>query len=111
MPFAPAGPLRFFIAAACWLCGWLFGLVSVGSLLLSGKAVGGFLVVWLAGWTVGGVLAIYQLFRLLQPSTPQTLLVEYNGVQHDSGVPPFRTSFGFSGRSDERRSSSLSGFA
>jgi hypothetical protein len=45
-----------------WLCGWLFGEVSVIRQLATGKTAGGislFMVAWLGGWTVGGAAAIY----------------------------------------------------
>ena len=83
------GPMRFVGAGFLlfWLCGWLAGecfalwflgngLVAVmsGSPFLSGKspvqlgpaiAVGGFLLLWLGLWTVGGIAAIREFLRLV----------------------------------------------
>jgi hypothetical protein len=45
-----------------WLCGWLFGEVSVIRELAKGKTAAGislFMVGWLGAWTVGGGAAIY----------------------------------------------------
>jgi hypothetical protein len=83
------GPMRFFAAGFLlfWLCGWLAGecfalwflgngLVAIisGTPFLSGKspvqvgpaiAVGAFLLLWLALWTVGGIAAISEFLRLV----------------------------------------------
>ena len=85
----PRGIGRFFSAGflAVWLCGWAAGetivlwfLVTGALALLTGRppepgrapleptlalVAGCFLLFWLAFWTVGGVLAIRQLLRLL----------------------------------------------
>ncbi|WP_101759228.1 hypothetical protein [Oceanicoccus sp. KOV_DT_Chl] len=45
-----------------WLVGWLFGEISVLTILLmpkEGEAPTLFLIAWLGGWTVGGAFAIY----------------------------------------------------
>jgi len=83
------GSGRFFAAAflGLWLCGWAFGegyaiwiLANGACALLSGTAfgsgpirigtgpffgVGAFLVAWLAVWTVAGMAALQEFFRLL----------------------------------------------
>ena len=86
---APHGAGRWFSAAflSFWLCGWAVGeslvlwlLIKGGIALLTGTppdpgreplefgpslAVGGFLLFWLALWTLGGVLAMRELLLLL----------------------------------------------
>ena len=48
-----------------WLCGWLFGEVTVAATLLAGLTSGSgefpslFLVAWLGAWTVGGGFAFF----------------------------------------------------
>ena len=83
------GKGRFFSAAflGVWLAGWAAGEVVVvwllavgGWSLLTGRppepgraplqpgpsvAIGAFLALWLALWTFGGVMALYEFFRLL----------------------------------------------
>jgi hypothetical protein len=76
----------------CWLGGWFFGLRSVLAQLLSGTAgpTQGFIFFWLAGWTLGGVLAVFYAYRLLRPSVPETLTLKFDRVIYDSGIPPLR---------------------
>jgi hypothetical protein len=87
--FRPRGAGRFVGAAflSVWLCGWAAGeafvlfVLGAGAVALAtgqpamgrdqpaalgpALAVGGFLVVWLAFWTLGGMAAMRELLRLL----------------------------------------------
>ncbi len=72
-----------------WLCGWAYGLVSVGSEVWAGKN-NLFTLFWLGGWTVGGLMAMYVLFQLLRPKVPETLRLSINGMTYDSGVAPMQ---------------------
>jgi len=59
-------PRNYFIIAfiGFWLCGWVFGLVTSGGLLLfpphvaKGAPPGLFLFVWLCAWVLAGIFAI-----------------------------------------------------
>src|SRR5258708_7496078 len=83
------GSGRYFGATflGLWLCGWLagecFGLWLLGNAavaMISGDglgsgpiriqpgaaiAIGGFVVLWLTIWTIGGIAALHEFFRLL----------------------------------------------
>jgi hypothetical protein len=90
--------MRFGVGAfvACWLGGWFFGFRSVLTQLLSGSAPGsarGYLFFWLAGWTLGGALAVFYLYRLLRSSVPETLTLKFDRVSYDSGIPPLRLNY------------------
>jgi len=70
---------------------WLFGGVAV-SLSAASKVLSGngntFLVVWMALWTLGDVLAAYTVYRLLRRPVPETLILKRDGVRYDSGFVP-----------------------
>jgi len=107
------GPLRFVAAGFLlfWLCGWLAGecfalwflgngLVALmsGTPFLSGRspvqvgpaiAVGSFLLLWLALWTVGGIAAISELLRLV--AGEDRLAVEGSGLTVIHRRGPFRS--------------------
>ncbi|HYQ88022.1 MAG TPA: hypothetical protein VEU09_00165 [Candidatus Binatia bacterium] len=108
----PHGPGRFFAAAflGVWLCGWAFGegyalwlLANGACALLSGTAlgsgpirigtgpflgVGAFLIVWLVIWTIGGMAALQEFFRLL--CGEDRLLAEGGGLSVVQLRGPFR---------------------
>jgi len=109
----PRGVGRFFGAAflAFWLCGWaageafaLYVLVNGLRALLTGSpptggdepknigaavAVGGFLLIWLAFWTIGGLAAIRELLRSLWAE--DCLSVQPDGLLVTSRLGPFVT--------------------
>lgn len=111
--FRPRGAGRFFAAAflSVWLCGWAAGeacvlyILATGLMaLLSGApppgrqqpleiapaiAGGGFLLVWLAFWTIGGIVAIRELLRLLWAE--ERLALEPDGVLVTRRLGPFLT--------------------
>ncbi|MCP9816552.1 hypothetical protein KBY76_07685 [Synechococcus sp. GreenBA-s] len=111
--FRPCGAGRYAEAAflGVWLVGWLLaetivlGLLGAGarSLLLGlplagsslpaspgpALAIGGFLVVWLSLWTVGGVLALRQLLRCLWAE--DRLSLEDGSLSLSRRLGPFRT--------------------
>jgi hypothetical protein len=83
----PHGSGRFFAASflGLWLCGWLAGecfalwlLANAMVSLMSGAdsgpvhlkqgpavAIGGFVLLWLTVWTIGGIAAMTEFFRLI----------------------------------------------
>jgi hypothetical protein len=107
------GPLRFVAAGFLlfWLCGWLAGecfalwflgngLVALmsGTPFLSGTspvqvgpaiAVGSFLLLWLALWTVGGIAAISEFLRLV--AGEDRLAVEGGGLTVTHRRGPFHS--------------------
>jgi hypothetical protein len=99
IPYGSGGVTRYFVGLFLlfWLGGWFAGFSSAASALWSGKmgftAAGGFLVFWLGGWTIGGVFAMFYLYRILRPSRPESLRLTPDGVAYDSGVPPFQSDF------------------
>jgi len=97
------GILRIFLSLflICWLGGWAVGWVSTAKQIISGKSGADFfLIFWICGWTIGGIFAIWFLYRLLRPSIPETLSLETKHIEYDSGIKPFKMSFGFVGMND-----------
>ena len=45
------------------------------------------MIVWLGGWTIGGLFAAYSLYILHRPSVAESVLVSRGRVVHDSGTP------------------------
>ena len=94
-----------------WLAIWTFGFwealrsAYVGS--LQGKG-GAFAVVFtfvaLAFMAFGEAVGITHLYRLLRPAVPETLRLRVDGVNYDSGVPPFRIKAGYNNYPDFWRS-------
>jgi hypothetical protein len=48
-----------------------------------------FLLFWLGGWTVGGILAALTAYQIFRPTVPETLQLKRGSVAYDSGLPPF----------------------
>ncbi len=91
-PRPDPGPQRYLVAAffCFWLCGWAFGWVSVGSQVVLGQASFG-IVCWLAAWTAGGGVAIWQVWRMVQPSLPEAITLALDYLIYDPGrswTPP-----------------------
>jgi hypothetical protein len=105
VPHGNGDLMRYFIGLflLTWLGGWFFGFTNTVSKLVSGQAPA-VLVFWLAGWTLGGAFAMYQAYRMFRPSVPESLTLMPNGVTYDSGIPPFRTHFGYASRKDSWKS-------
>lgn len=82
-----------------WLGGWSFGFIKVGSEVLSGKA-NLFAMLWLGAWTVGGLMAVYFLYRLIRPSIPETLTLRANSLVYDSGIAPAQMHFGYANQKE-----------
>jgi hypothetical protein len=82
-------PFRWLVSAflCFWLCGWFSGFVSAAAQILEGDTGGGFLIVWLGGWTIGGLFACYMLYTLNRPAVEESVLVSRGKVVHDSGTP------------------------
>jgi hypothetical protein len=108
----PGGAARFFPAAflTFWLCGWAFGeffairMLVMGALSVMngtpfedgqsrlglgfGVAAGGFLLFWLAIWTVGGAAAMSELLRLLW--SEDRIIAHGGGLTLAASLGPFR---------------------
>ncbi len=82
-------PRRQFFAIVflpVWLCGWLFGEVEVIRQLTSHETRSQpdlFLIAWLAGWTVGGGLALLTLLWLLVGRERVTLRPDALLIKHE----------------------------
>jgi hypothetical protein len=103
VPQPNSGVFRYFIGAfiVCWLGGWAFGWKSAATALLSGtKGPELFLLFWLGAWTVGGMFAIYFVYRIFRPSVPEKMILSYGTMIYDSGIPPLRISFSFGSQMD-----------
>lgn len=97
------GAMRIFISLflVFWLGGWAVGWISTAQEIISGKSGSDlFLIFWICGWTIGGFFAFWLLYRLLRPSIPEALSLEKKQIQYDSGIKPFKMSFGFIGVND-----------
>ena len=108
----PSGPVRYVAAAFLlfWLCGWAVGegvaltFLTKGILaLMNGApfeeghsplqvgpalAIGGFLLLWLSLWTLGGIAAIGEVLRLLW--SEDRLLANAGGITVVRSRGPFR---------------------
>lgn len=111
--FACRGPGRFLGAGflGFWLCGWVAGecfalwmlargatsaltgqpISRGGAVLAAGPAlgIGLFLLVWLSFWTLGGVLAMRELLRLLW--SEDRLTAHGGGLTIQRALGPFRS--------------------
>ncbi len=105
IPQGNGGAMRFFVGlfVLAWLGGWVAGFSSAVSQLSSGKAPA-FLFFWLAAWTLGGVMAVYWLYRMFRPSVPESLKLLPHSVSYDSGIPPFQPHSRYASHSDAWRS-------
>jgi hypothetical protein len=56
--------------------------------LCPGKG-GAFIIFWLGGWTVGGILAALTAYQIFRPTVPETLQLKRGSIAYDSGIPPF----------------------
>jgi hypothetical protein len=95
IPYGSGSVLRFFIGLFLlfWLGGWFSGFKSALDSVLQGKAES-FLIFWLCGWTLGGLFAVYFLFRVFRPSVNESFVLLPSGIKYDSGIPPFQMNYG-----------------
>lgn len=78
-----------------WLGGWAIGLYSVANTLLSGD-VNPFLIFWMIGWTVGGLMAMRNVYLLARPAKPERLTFDSISLNYQKGTSPFAgISWGF----------------
>ncbi|WP_028313956.1 hypothetical protein [Desulfatibacillum aliphaticivorans] len=93
IPHPSGGIMRFFSAGFLmfWLMGWAVGWITAFIRLVSGglEHIQWFLVFWLGGWTIGGIFAFFMLYRMLRPSSPESMVVGYPELQYDPGAKPF----------------------
>lgn len=98
IPHKSGGVLRIFMSLFLifWLGGWAMGWIQTAQTIISGKSSdNAFLIFWLCGWTVGGIFAVWFLYRMLRPAVPEIMILGNQVMKYDSGIPPFRVSFGF----------------
>jgi hypothetical protein len=72
---------------ALWLCYWAVAWAEVAGLLARGVPdpdVALFLWVWLGGWTIGGIIFMGVLWRLLSPDRPPSVGSPENKRQHST---------------------------
>jgi|SRR5262245_4064671 len=91
IPHESGGAMRYFagLFILFWLGGWFVALSTTAPQAFSGNPPP-FLIFWLGAWMVGGVFAMYYLYRIFRPSFPESLRLTRNGIIYDSGVPPFQ---------------------
>jgi hypothetical protein len=90
----PRGGIRrigISIFLTAWLGGWAMGEYSAAHQLVE-QPIQMFLVFWLAGWTVGGVFVLFTLFRLLQPSRPERIILDSLSLTYEPGTELFSLS-------------------
>jgi hypothetical protein len=76
--------LRLLAFLAFWLCGWLVSLVYAVICLLNGESRT-FLIFWLSVWIIAGWFALRGLWAMLRPALPQSVRLEADILQYDSG--------------------------
>jgi hypothetical protein len=95
IPHRGGGVMRYFtgLFMLFWLGMWFVGLSTTISKLMSGglgsDGANFFVIFWLGGWTLGGGMVMLMLYRTFRPSVPESLRLTPNGVEYDSGIPPF----------------------
>jgi len=94
IPHNASSAIRYLFAAFMlfWLFGWFNGFKHAVEQLISGN-IDTFLIFWLCGRTVGGIFAIYFLYRLLRKSIPEKITLNRPYLKYDTGIPPFKFSF------------------
>jgi hypothetical protein len=98
LPAQRRGIARFGVALflLCWLGFWALGWNAAFEQIVHGKkGPEVFLIFWLTAWSVGGVWAMWCLFRFLRPIVPETLLLAKPDLIYDSGVQPPPIFFGY----------------
>jgi hypothetical protein len=83
--------MRYFVGLFIlfWLGGWFVAFGATAPKVFSSNPPP-FLIFWLGGWTIGGIFAMYYLYRIFRPSIPESLRLTRNSVIYDSGVPPLQ---------------------
>ncbi len=51
-----------------------------------------FFSLWLCGWSVEGIFAIYFLYRLIRKAAPEKLTLNRPNLKYDTGISPFKFS-------------------
>jgi len=51
-----------------------------------------FFSLWLCGWSVGGIFAIYFLYRIIRKAVLEKLTLNRPNLKYDTGIPPFKFS-------------------
>ena len=98
-PHPPKGGSSSFAAIFIlfWLVGWYMGFKAALDNIMSGHG-GGFLIVWLCAWSLGGLMAIYAVYRIFTPPISESLLLDKPYLTLDTGRPPFTPSQNRPGR-------------
>lgn len=96
LPQAARGLQRILptVMLAAWLGGWAIGwLVTVKILIFQDVPDGTaniFMLLWLIGWTAGGIAVICFFGRILRPVLPEILVFNSSTLEYDTGRDPFR---------------------
>ena len=80
------------ILVCAWLCGWAWGWFTVTAELLFGKVhheARLFFFGWLCLWTLGGIVAIGFVRRLLRAPLPETVLLGKRTFEYHAGSDEF----------------------
>jgi hypothetical protein len=91
IPHESGGAIRYFagLFILFWLGGWFVAFGNTVPKVFTDNPPP-FLIFWLGGWTLGGVFAMYYLYRIFRPAVPESLKLTRNSVIYDSGIPPFQ---------------------
>jgi len=98
IPQGTGGFFRYFAGAFMlfWLAGWAMGWAFGAWALFTGESgPRAFVIFWMAIWTAGGVFVMYLLYRLFRRAVPETIVLASPEPLYDSGITPFRVSFGY----------------
>jgi hypothetical protein len=69
-----------------WLCGWAVGFVlALYAIFFDNEATDPFIYLWLGGWTVAGSFTIFAVRFLLRSQMPEKLRLGKSTFYHDSG--------------------------
>lgn len=85
---------RYLVAAffLIFLCFWFVGEISaIRSLMKDDMPLFGrlFVLFWLGGWTVGGVMIMYFIYNLIKPMKPAILKLSVGSIRYETGTEPF----------------------
>jgi len=71
---------------------WFMGEISaIRSLMKDDMPLFGrlFMIFWLGGWTVGGIMIMYSIYNLVKPLKPASLKLSTGAIRYETGTEPF----------------------
>jgi hypothetical protein len=48
-----------------------------------------FMIFWLGGWTIGGVMIMYSIYNIVKPLKPAYLKLSIGAIRYETGTEPF----------------------